>query len=203
MLGKTHFMGGVLTGIYLCELHGITLSPLVGGLLGGIAALIPDIDEPHSLISNQNLGELSKLSNVKVGNKRPLKFMGLARYLSWFKPLKPVSNVVNKTVGHRSYTHTIWFCGIVGLIGSLLTQITGTTSLTLWEIIAGGALSHLILDGITKAGVFPLLPLKFRIKGPFTTGKALDIIGPYLLLGLSIYVLIHGHANILPGKIKI
>lgn len=104
--------------------------------------------------------------------------------------LRPVAVMLEAVAGHRTVTHTVWFCLASGFIFYLLvaflakfnptiTVVLHLKALTLipWE--AGlfgllGSLSHLALDALTRSGVRPLEPVKdLHIAGPLVTGDPL------------------------------
>lgn len=69
---------------------------------------------------------------------------------------------------HRGITHTLWALALVTLIGWLLLPPMIAT------IAAGAYASHLIADAMTPAGIYPLLPIKWRLRSPLpirTGGK--------------------------------
>lgn len=82
--------------------------------------------------------------------------------------VKPVS-VILEAIGHRSVTHTIWFCLVVS---SVLAALLGL-SVAFFGILFLGSLSHVILDSFTRSGTRPLLPVPFHVWGPLVTGNIL------------------------------
>ncbi|MEW5763229.1 MAG: metal-dependent hydrolase [Bacillota bacterium] len=113
--------------------------------------------------------------------------------------LRPLAVLLELFAGHRTVTHTFWFCLLTGLIFGLLSSflapaIPSAAALlhlkiplivpSPWE--AGlfallGGLSHLALDACTRSGVSPFAPLSLpgklarleHIKGPLKTGDPL------------------------------
>jgi len=70
--------------------------------------------------------------------------------------LWPVSAAISGLVEHRGATHTVWFCAIVGVLAGAAAR---WFRLSIGPIAAAGflgSLSHLVLDGLTVAGVGPL-----------------------------------------------
>lgn len=49
MVGKTHFVGGMIAGVAASSALGS--SPLAMAIVGGVSALVPDIDHPRATIS--------------------------------------------------------------------------------------------------------------------------------------------------------
>ncbi|KYH30653.1 inner membrane protein YdjM [Moorella mulderi DSM 14980] len=99
--------------------------------------------------------------------------------------LRPVSVLLEMAAGHRTVTHTVWFCAVVGILAALVSTLarpyTAVLHLPWWPTwpAAGldaflGALSHLALDALTRSGVEPLAPLlPLRLRGPLETGDPL------------------------------
>lgn len=100
--------------------------------------------------------------------------------------LRPLAVLIEKNFGHRdSPTHTLLFCILVGfLLGLPVVIYTGSIFMLFSGLL--GAISHLVLDGMTKSGVQPFrlyLPkvyMKYiehvtwtqkRWRGSVTTGK--------------------------------
>lgn len=101
--------------------------------------------------------------------------------------LRPVSVLLEMTTGHRTVTHTVWFCVAAGILAALASVFVRpyTSALGLASVrwppwpAAGlyaflGSLSHLALDALTRSGVEPLAPvLPIRVRGPLETGDPL------------------------------
>lgn len=104
--------------------------------------------------------------------------------------MRPIAVILEAVAGHRTVTHTVWFCLFVGFIFWLLSLFlapfipavvtTLHSSIALpppWEIgvlALLGSLSHLVLDACTRSGVRPLEPANsYHISGPLTTGDPL------------------------------
>jgi len=106
--------------------------------------------------------------------------------------LRPIAVLLEVMFGHRSVTHTVWFClGICLLVGILAGIVNGFLvpfgiqglSVSLISMSVGaGALSHLALDALTRSGIRPFLPVPLpdplrrleHIHGPLTTGNLLS-----------------------------
>lgn len=75
--------------------------------------------------------------------------------------LKPLAVLIESRWGHRdSPTHTVMFCIFAGLLWGLVAGLfLGAPMLVLSGIL--GAVSHLVLDAMTKSGVRP-----FRVRLP-------------------------------------
>ncbi|MDI2587548.1 metal-dependent hydrolase [Psychrobacillus sp. NEAU-3TGS] len=103
----------------------------------------------------------------KIGRKLPL-----------------LSKIISTLFGHRSFTHSLLF---LFLIGILLNSFVTNES-----IIAGilvGMVSHYILDMATKNGIKLLYPIKVTVRFPITTktgGAVEDVVFAALSL-LTVY----------------
>lgn len=108
--------------------------------------------------------------------------------------LRPLAVWLEGKYGHRdSPTHTLLFCIIVGLVFGVLAAVAFGSALLVLSAMAG-AVSHLLLDGMTRSGIrplrlfFPRLPRKWepvkaklekaswtqkKWSGPISTGKDL------------------------------
>lgn len=118
--------------------------------------------------------------------------------------LRPLSLALEAAAGHRTVTHTVWFCLAAALGLGLLSALAGgclppALSLPLptpWEMgvcaLLGG-LSHLALDACTRSGVEPFAPLVLpgrlarlnRIAGPLATGDPFTEWPAAVLLGVG------------------
>lgn len=119
---------------------------------------------------------------------------------SWAgRRLRPVSVLLELTAGHRTVTHTVWFCIAVGVLAALASVFVRPYAATLgltfvrwppWPA-AGlyaflGSLSHLALDACTRSGVEPLVPLlPLRLRGPLETGDPLVELPAAAMLALA------------------
>lgn len=114
---STHMLSGVLAG------YVITGGDWRGALVGGVAGIIPDLDEPKS----------------KFG-----------------KMLLPISIPINKTFGHRTFTHSLLFALLISSIFMFLFEVW------IGLAILGGVLSHIGGDMLTGKVKF-LYPSKKSI----------------------------------------
>lgn len=94
-----------------------------------------------------------------------------------------VPALLSALVGHRTVTHTVWFCLFAaagtGFLGSWLAGYLGlhlhAKGLLLALPALAGALSHLALDACTHSGVEPFAPLfPWHPRGPVVTGSLID-----------------------------
>ncbi|TQR21266.1 metal-dependent hydrolase [Psychrobacillus vulpis] len=95
-----------------------------------------------------------------------------------------VSKIINILFGHRSFTHSLLF---LFLIGILLHSFVTNESIIMGILV--GIVSHLVLDMATKNGIKLLFPIKVTIRFPLTTktgGKVENIVYAALSL-LSVY----------------
>lgn len=169
MLGKTHKLGGICTGLmisssYLNGNFSAENLTMAGAFTAGclLGSLLPDIDHRGSTISNKN--------QVTKG-------------ASW----------VISLFGHRGITHApLVYLIFLFIIQLLFHSMSNPISLYLWLIgtgIAMGAFSHLILDFLTKGGIplfFPFISKKFHLL-PLKTGKC-DPFIQVLLIIVTIFV---------------
>lgn len=167
MLGKTHKIGGLCTGILISNMYigtnltsnNIKLALLFTGA-SVLGSLIPDIDHRGSTISNKN------------------------------KATEGVSMIVS-LFGHRGITHAPITYLLLFLIPSIFfSNMTNSFEFYAYIFSIGllvGAFSHLFLDFLTVGGIplfFPLSTKKFHLL-PLKTGK-----GEQLIQGLLILILI-------------
>lgn len=95
-----------------------------------------------------------------------------------------ISKVVHTLFGHRSFTHSLLF---LLLIGILLNSFVTYEAITAGILV--GMISHYILDMATKNGIKLLFPLKITVRFPLTTrtgGKVEYVVYAVLSL-LSVY----------------
>ena len=80
------------------------------------------------------------------------------------RKLPIISKVINTLFGHRSFTHSLLFLFIIGLI---LNSFVMNESITAGILV--GMISHYILDMATKNGIKLLFPFKVTVRFPLTT----------------------------------
>jgi inner membrane protein len=104
-------------------------------------------------------------------------------------PIVPV--LVSALAGHRQLTHTVWFALGVAMLAAVFLAGLAPDRKYLAVAVFAGALSHVLLDGLTRGGVRPLAPLPLHLKGPLNTGDILTE-GPlaFLLAVLAFQTLI-------------
>ncbi|MDH7577169.1 MAG: metal-dependent hydrolase [Bacillota bacterium] len=160
MRGYTHAAAGALAGALVGHCTGVPAGGAAA--LGALAALLPDIDHPGSIIGRR---------------------------------LRPASVLLEVAAGHRTITHTVWFCLGLGILAGFagrmfhcsFGQIIYSAPTWVWFCTAVlGAMSHLLLDGLTRSGVEPFSPvLAISIRGPLRTGSVFELpITGALLLAL-------------------
>jgi len=123
---------------------------ILGGLAAGLAFAQGTNYDPILLSGAGVVGAL--LPDIchggsKIGRKLPL-----------------VSKVINVLFGHRSFTHSLLF---LVLIGVLMNSFISNESVRAGIVV--GIASHLVLDMATKNGVKLLYPFKVRVRFPLTT----------------------------------
>lgn len=116
--------------------------------------------------------------------------------------VRPVAVLLEAVAGHRTVTHTVWFCLAMGVIFWLLLQFAApfvpAVAAALpppWEIgvlALLGSLSHLVLDACTRSGVRPLEPVNsYHISGPLVTGDPLTEWPACLLFAAAVLKLLN------------
>lgn len=146
MMATTHRLGGLAAGTALAALLQADLEAsgilLAGALLG---SLIPDIDNKQSSISRK-----WPLAGWAVSAGQTI-----IRGISWLLPRKP-RNYIRSLIGHRGLTHSLMPVIVLPLLVMLAGKGIGYVGMGKYAAagLAGGILSHLILDML--AGGVPL-----------------------------------------------
>lgn len=125
MMKRSHAIIGAAAGVAMAKGIG---GPLVaGGVISCLAAVLPDLDHPSSV----------------VGRLLP----------RWWHRLTP---------GHRGPTHSLAWCGALALLGHYVQSLVvgGAAGPLLALALLAGALSHVLADGLTVAGVPLWWPLR-------------------------------------------
>lgn len=148
---STHAMSGILAG-YL-----ITGGDWKGAVVGGIAGVIPDLDEHRS----------------KFG-----------------KIFFPISYVINKTFGHRTFTHSLLFAFLVSAV------LFPFTDSWVWLAAFAGILAHIAGDMLTGTVQF-LYPNKrwIGIRIDPIMFKPIDSIANMLLVVAMFFMFLHMSSN--------
>jgi membrane-bound metal-dependent hydrolase YbcI (DUF457 family) len=177
--GKTHLTGGIAAAAALhaarllpelaphiptgmITMHGVVLPVLLPGMaVAVVASLLPDIDEPQSLISNSPNAIRAQLGTGRRGADRAAR-RGAGVILQ-------VGNILTRTLaqlvrllagGHRAATHVLPIAAALTVGMYYLGASLGFPSLWIW--FAAGYLSHLLLDMMTPAGLALFWPLSKR-----------------------------------------
>lgn len=100
------------------------------------------------------------------------------------RKFKVLSKLINTLFGHRSFTHSLLF---LGLLAILLTSFVNNESIIVGLLV--GIVSHLILDMATKNGIKLLFPLKLTVRFPITakTGGTVEYLVFAALSVLTVY----------------
>lgn len=171
MTGKTHATAGAFAGALIGHLAG---APGIGMAVGALAGLLPDIDEPRSMIGRRTL-PVSITVNLLAGHRG-------VTHTVWFCTVAGVLfALLSAALGQhlRAFIPAWPHCLVVGLMAF------------------AGSLFHLVLDGCTRSGVKPFAPLRLPAKlawlehpkGPVVTGTELvETPLAFLLLILSLKV---------------
>jgi membrane-bound metal-dependent hydrolase YbcI (DUF457 family) len=168
VLGKTHLFYGLTAGAALVlalahPSHWLYLAE--GTLAGGVGALLPDLDEPGSTISNapRIMGRTARRLLRGATRQTPLRLLGqLVGLLIGL--IATILNVLSRGLshlvrlvsgGHREGSH--WLPLWAGL--SIAVYALTTPAFGPWIGIgfSVGYLSHLLSDGCTRSGI-PLVP---------------------------------------------
>ena len=96
------------------------------------------------------------------------------------KKVKGFSYLFEFVLKHRGFIHSVW---IPILLFTWLEQYG-------LGIAVAGYLSHLGLDLLTSKGIKLFWPW-LKIKGPFVTGKLVDNMLFFMLLGLNLFLIIY------------
>lgn len=232
MMGKTHIAGALAAwslvhSVFTRTLLTIPLDIVMPAVsLGGtvLSGLIPDIDQPGSIIDKELFGPLGKtrvgamlsglmLLAISVCLRVPVLFqlvvssrffpnllMGHSESVSLILGLLGAVLVIMASLKHRGITHTLLGMGLfVWGADELLSysHVLASWRLPLLTVFGAGYLSHLLLDLISDG--IPLLNpmIKKRIKLPFSirTGSFWDVI--VIRFGLIIWVVYTGGHSIL------
>ncbi len=96
----------------------------------------------------------------------------------------PISWILSLLFGHRRFFHSLLFA-------LLLFSLPWLFGFELFAIAAGlGISSHLLMDALTREGVYPLYPLSFRVHGPISTGGLVELLFSCgLVLGILIFLI--------------
>ncbi len=176
MTGKTHLAGGIAAASLLHAAHMlpalssavpsgmITLEGMVmpvvvpGTVVACIAALLPDIDEPQSLISNSPNALRKKLGKGRRPAERAARQSAglvlraanvVTRGLAWL--VRIIAG------GHRAATHVLLIAAALTVGAWFLGRAIGFPSMWMW--FGAGYLSHLVLDMMTPSGLALLWPI--------------------------------------------
>jgi inner membrane protein len=124
MMKRSHALIGAAAGVAAAKAMGDSLT--AGGVVACMAAVLPDVDHPHSA----------------VGRLLP----------RWWHHLTP---------GHRGPTHSLAWCAVLALVVYFGTVDWNAGPLLTVAVLAG-ALSHVVADGLTVAGVPLWWPVRRR-----------------------------------------
>ena len=120
------------------------------------------------------------LLTFKFFNLNPYIYISLIMFFGIFidldssksyigKKLGILSQIINFIFGHRKIFHSIWFTLALSIGAYFL--INGY-----FIAVLIGSLSHLILDSLTREGIMPFYPIKYKINGVFKTNGFFELI---------------------------
>ncbi len=198
MRGRTHATVAATLGLGL----GLALDAtgngwLAGTVLAGVGGLLPDIDEPKSLIGHSpRILARGATGKSRRGSLPRVLIRVLGELLTGI--VQALATVVRELTGHRGATHWLLTALVVALPAiAFLGPHAGLC-------LAVGYLSHLALDMLTRSGIpllgpfskrrLHLLPKPFRVR----TGGPLDHFVQFAA-GLA-YVALLAWANIGGGS---
>lgn len=98
----------------------------------------------------------------------------------------PFSKFTNFVFGHRGLLHSILVPVFFYCIFAFFLLHEVAYAITL------GYVSHLIMDMITPAGIFPLYPLKWRIHGPVKTGSFFEYFLTFTFMAIILFKVLLG-----------
>lgn len=143
---------------------------IIGGITASLAFAQISNDNPLVLVGAGVIGAL--LPDIchggsKIGRKLPI-----------------ISKIVNTMFGHRSFTHSLLFLFLVGM---LLHTFIPYKAISLGILL--GMASHILLDMGTKKGVKLFFPVSISVHLPITTktGSKAEKVVFMLLTILSVF----------------
>jgi len=136
----------------------ITFSLLVGLLASDYVSFVSPLLFYSSLLFFTAFVDIDQPKS-KIGRRIPL-----------------LSHFFKIIIGHRTFFHSLLFIAS----GYLLLNLLPYPELSLGFLLGTG--SHLIMDALTKEGVRPFYPFKFRVKGFVKTGSILEKVILVLLI---------------------
>lgn len=164
MMAYSHAPSGAAAWLPVGVALGVPTLPNLGlAVVAGVAALLPDMDHPSSVL--------------------PRSFPG-GRFLA--------RRIATATGGHRHGTHTfvaaIAATAMAWWTAYVMTPLSATHSLTLAGAIGVGYLAHILGDCLTLSGVPVLLPFSSRDFGLrlFRTGGGIENLLVAPVLGLAV-----------------
>jgi membrane-bound metal-dependent hydrolase YbcI (DUF457 family) len=83
----------------------------------------------------------------------------------FFGSVIPDIDLYLKVLGHRTWTHSLFFVCIGIFVGLWVDWV-------FW--LSAGILVHVALDSLTKKGVYLIYPLPFKLQGFCVTGRLFD-----------------------------
>lgn len=141
MMGTSHAATGVLAGAGVGVLVQVDpFSTVVCALIGGGAALLPDLDEPRSTVG-RSLGQVTELTSRKLRDASSRTYRRTATEVELLKP---------QGGGHRHLTHTVPACLVFGLVAGVVTLVPLGAALVVFAMVALGL--GTVLRSVKKLG---------------------------------------------------
>ncbi|WP_088102326.1 metal-dependent hydrolase [Halalkalibacter urbisdiaboli] len=99
-----------------------------------------------------------------------------------------LSTIISLVFGHRTFTHSILFIGIILLLVHLLLP----NAMMIRDGLFIGLISHLLLDAATARGIQMFYPLKLKVRLPLytKTGSVIEHVFFFFLCLSMVYMLI-------------
>ncbi|GAA1454210.1 metal-dependent hydrolase [Nocardiopsis tropica] len=178
-MGTSHAATGVLAGAAVGVLvQTDPLSTLICALIGGGAALLPDLDEPGSTVG-RSLGQVTELTSQKLREASKAAYRRTATEVELRKA---------QSGGHRHLTHTIPACLAFGVLAGVVALIPLGLGLVVFAMVALGL--GTVLRSIKKLG-----PLKKRKRATLVVagffGLSMMIVPdqalPFWLVGVVVF----------------
>ncbi|MFE6306218.1 metal-dependent hydrolase [Nocardiopsis changdeensis] len=129
MMGTSHAATGLLAGAAVAvAVQTDPFTALWCALIGGGAALLPDLDEPGSTVG-RSLGRVTELASRKLRDASKAVYRRTATDVERRHPQEG---------GHRYLTHTVPACAVFGLVALLVSLVPLGAGLVVFAMVALG-----------------------------------------------------------------
>lgn len=195
MLGRSHAILGIATTAVVLSWNGTNIiedtSVFIAALsVGTVAALLPDIDTPNTLL-RKSFRVGGQQTSRELRSWRQLSLLQLVyAFFRWI--LARFLNIIDKILPHRGPTHYGITAAALTALVYWICQVQGWPW-EIWVAFGVGYFSHLLGDGVTKTGVrlfAPIFPRFVRfLPKPICIVTGTDT-EPFMLAGLIIVMLL-------------